>query len=1077
MPDGSGIIFGPEAEFNSDGDSRYISCGALDATRFVVGYSDYSSLIEGIVCVGTVSGLDLTFGSGYEFASVGAPVILTSLSSSGLVVAWRDGLGKGQCAYGSVSGDTINYGDTVQFHAGIVNTATWGICSLSASEFVLTYMDSANSNYGTAVVGSISGTTISLGTPAVFSSGISFDTSPTCLSESGFVISFKDGSDGNYGKSIVGTIVGTDITFTSGTITTFNSALTIVISSAPIDDENFIIAYSKAGVGYTQIGMVSGTTITFGDQIFIFDPGGGSLGIEDRALSVDIMSPTKCVFAYHDKGDSWYGKSQIGIIDGSGISLSPVIEFLSLDGTTEVNVVALDSDNFVVAYKDSSDGGKGTARVGTTEPFSASGDLFTRGYDIYNASGDLFVSGHEDIEASGDLFVIGRGFFQSSGDLFIIGHSNIDDSMSLFVQNFETITTSGDFFIHGHEIATSMRSSSILIPIVFGDESEFVTSGTATYISTTAISATKMVVAYRNQTDPGHGTARIGTVTGTDITFGDESEFMGEGGVEWVDVATLDETRFIVVYKDGNDFDNGTAKIGTVSDTDITFGDESEFVTGADPSYYNSLAVLSTSGFVVAYQDRSDSLHGTAKFGTVSGTTITFGSEKEFLGDNARFIDIAPISSSGFIVVYEDVADSNHGTAKVGIVNGTTITFGTELEFLNGNYADYIAVAKLDTNKFVVVYRDGVDSGHGTAKIGTISGTTITFGAEKEFASSGPALWNSVVALSSTAFAVVYKDQADSNHGTIKVGTVNGTDIIFGDESEFLNMDGAAYNSVIVLDDSKIVVSYMDQSDSGHGTSKVGPFADLVSTNLFVEGYEAVQLSSDLFIEGLVLVSGSHDLFVTAFDNINTSGDLFVEGHLDLLASGNLFIRGMDSIDTSSTLFVYGQDNIFESMSLLILSPPPDIYGIASLYVGVPESLAISGTLFLLGPPRLFASVDLFINGAISGVDELRIINRLTQTSDYYPQLVSTFSISASSVNIEVWDVVDGQNTKLTIANSGCYAIGDTGKWGWSTKYLSFTGDHKKYHYYYRMTSDMSTEQYGEFLITVPERGRWSYPD
>lgn len=123
-------------------------------------------------------------------------------------------------------------------------------------------------------------------------------------------------------------------------------------------------------------------------------------------------------------------------------------------------------------------------------------------------------------------------------------------------------------------------------------------------------------------------------------------------------------------------------------------------------------------------------------------------------------------------------------------------------------------------------------------------------------------------------------------------------------------------------------------------------------------------------------------------------------------------------------------------------------------------------------------SIDLFIYGHIfSSGTPLRVIDNLIKNSDYDPQLVTTFSGSPSSVNIEVWDVVDGQNTQLTITNSGCYIIGDTGKWGWSTEYLLFTQEHKKYHYYFRMTADTSEERYGEFLITVPERGRWSYPD
>jgi len=126
-------------------------------------------------------------------------------------------------------------------------------------------------------------------------------------------------------------------------------------------------------------------------------------------------------------------------------------------------------------------------------------------------------------------------------------------------------------------------------------------------------------------------------------------------------------------------------------------------------------------------------------------------------------------------------------------------------------------------------------------------------------------------------------------------------------------------------------------------------------------------------------------------------------------------------------------------------------------------------------------TIDLFLTGSsavpASSGTPLRVIHRLTKTQDYNPQLMGTFQIPPATVNIQVWDVGDGQNTEVPITTSGCYQIGDTNKWAWSTQYLPFLGYNKKYHHYFRMTSNEGEMQHGEFLITVPERGRWSYPD
>ncbi len=96
--------------------------------------------------------------------------------------------------------------------------------------------------------------------------------------------------------------------------------------------------------------------------------------------------------------------------------------------------------------------------------------------------------------------------------------------------------------------------------------------------------------------------------------------------------------------------------------------------------------------------------------------------------------------------------------------------------------------------------------------------------------------------------------------------------------------------------------------------------------------------------------------------------------------------------------------------------------------------------------------------------------------ADYDPQLIGSFENIALSVNIRIWDIVNGINIPVVISSSGCYEIGNTNKWGWSTEYLPFASGYNNYHYYFEMVADISETDYGEFFLTVPERGRWVYP-
>lgn len=265
------------------------------------------------------------------------------------------------------------------------------------------------------------------------------------------------------------------------------------------------------------------------------------------------------------------------------------------------------------------------------------------------------------------------------------------------------------------------------------------------------------------------------------------------------------------------------------------------------------------------------------------------------------------------------------------------LSFGLEYEFLSADGAFYPRIATLDSNKFVVAYRDNADSGHGTAKIGTVDGTDVTFGVESEFASTGAANNMSVDVFNQSDFVVLYNDIFDSSHGTAKKGVVTGTTIVFGDETEFLSANFVGLTSVAVLGESKFVIVYQDGSDSNHGTAKIGEI--IVATSIIQTGRQ-------------------FDWFV--------------------------------------------------------------------------------------------------------------------KTPDYFPQVVGAFSTAIVDVNIQIWDVTNGLNTIVLLTSSGCYAIGNTGQWGWSTANLSLIGEN---HYYFRMISNENTNAYGEFWITVLEDGRWSSPD
>jgi len=214
--------------------------------------------------------------------------------------------------------------------------------------------------------------------------------------------------------------------------------------------------------------------------------------------------------------------------------------------------------------------------------------------------------------------------------------------------------------------------------VTFGSQHLFDAGSPRTNISVAALSATKVVVVYSNGSATNHGTAKVGTVSGTDVTYGAATEFLSSSAADQIAIGALDATKVIVTYNDNSGTTTGSARVGTVSGADITFGSVTDFQPSSGGIGSNSMAVISTTRFVVTYQDAADSSNGTSKIGTVIGTTISFGAEEEFRVGSVFQISVAALDATKFIVGYNDIADGQHGTTKVGsLVTGADITAST----------------------------------------------------------------------------------------------------------------------------------------------------------------------------------------------------------------------------------------------------------------------------------------------------------------------------------------------------------------------------------------------------------------
>ena len=80
------------------------------------------------------------------------------------------------------------------------------------------------------------------------------------------------------------------------------------------------------------------------------------------------------------------------------------------------------------------------------------------------------------------------------------------------------------------------------------------------------------------------------------------------------------------------------------------------------------------------------------------------------------------------VIAYRDTGNSNYGTAVVGTVSGTSISFGTPVVFESAVTRHSAVGYDANAQKVVIAYKDDDDSDKSTAIVGTVSGTSISFG-------------------------------------------------------------------------------------------------------------------------------------------------------------------------------------------------------------------------------------------------------------------------------------------------------------------------------------------------------------
>ena len=369
-----------------------------------------------------------------------------------------------------------------------------------------------------------------------------------------------------------------------------------------------------------------------------------------------------------------------------------------------------------------------------------------------------------------------------------------------------------------------------------GSEAVFESAETTWVNATFDSSNNKIVISYLDAGNSNYGTAIVATIDSSDnsVSYGSPVVFNSASTNQGKITFDSSNNKVVIAYNNGGDSGHGYAIVGTVSGTSISFGSAAEFENAviSDPAItFDS----SNNKVVIAYRDEGNSNYGTAIVGTVSGTSISFGSAAVYESANASETGMAFDSSNNKVLIcYQDGGDNDEGVARVGTISGTSISYGTATKFNTNDPTEQVNVVfDSNVNKFAIFFKGQLN--YGRAVVGTISGTDVSFGSIVAFKTATITSIGASFDSNTNKSIVAYRDPDNSNSGRFQIATISGTSISFGSAAEF---NAGATSYIISVYDSannRTLIAYRDEGNSNYGTAVV--FASAVPTNLTTENY------------------------------------------------------------------------------------------------------------------------------------------------------------------------------------------------------------------------------------------------
>ena len=354
-----------------------------------------------------------------------------------------------------------------------------------------------------------------------------------------------------------------------------------------------------------------------------------------------------------------------------------------------------------------------------------------------------------------------------------------------------------------------------------------------------------------------------------------DSEFRGY----YHDCCMLDSTHVMAVYRDLDGSNYMYVICGEIqANNTISWGAATQVY--AAYAYYLGIDRLGPNRFVVI--GRGTGGQGAAWAGDVSGTTVTVGAQYGYTVGYGYDQSVCYLDTDLFVVGFRDAGMLNHGYCRIGSVDPVTnvITWGVAAEHgVSASYENWVCKPDPASAKFAVFYRRSVGTTKGICRSSTYTGTTVDHFAAESVVCDDP-YYLRAESISTDKVAICFRDMADSNKGKINVGTFSGTTPTFdsADAVTFISTT-MYYPALCKLADDEYQIAWMKYAAPYEGLTAKCTVSGTTTTKESDQCYEQGQA----YYSSLAYVSdGKYFLLWYSYDDA-LSNYIVVDGDLNLL--------------------------------------------------------------------------------------------------------------------------------------------------------------------------------------------------